>query len=76
VGTQLLEQVAAEIEIPAFAIGGIDATNVDQVVTAGMRRIAVTGAIRDASDPIAAADWLKKKLCVPSNPVRIDSSST
>lgn len=62
VGTDLLSQVAAEIRLPAFAIGGIDASNVDQVIDAGFRRIAVTGALRDADDPLAAARDLSERL--------------
>ncbi len=65
VGTTLLDQVATEIELPAFAIGGIDASNVGQVIAAGIRRIAVTGAIRDADEPAAAASLLKKMLADP-----------
>lgn len=68
VGTSLLDQVAAEIGIPAFAIGGIDASNVPQVIASGIRRIAVTGAIRDADEPAEAAGLLKKMLSVRSIP--------
>ena len=62
VGTSLLKEVASEIGIPAFAIGGIDDSNLDQVIEAGFRRIAVTGAVRDASDMAAAARALKERL--------------
>jgi thiamine-phosphate pyrophosphorylase len=62
VGTAFLKQVAGEIEIPAFAIGGIDASNLGDVIEAGFRRIAVTGAVRDASDPVAAARALQDRL--------------
>lgn len=62
VGTEFLSEVAAEIELPAFAIGGIDLSNVDQVVEAGIRRIAVTGALRDADDPVVAAGELIARL--------------
>lgn len=62
VGTDLLRHVAAEIRLPAFAIGGIALNNVDQVVAAGLHRIAVSGAIRDADDPEAAAASLKQVL--------------
>lgn len=62
VGTLLLEQVAGEIKIPAFAIGGIDETNVQRVVDAGIRRIAVSGVIRDADDPVAEARRLHERL--------------
>jgi len=54
--------VADEIQIPTFAIGGIDLTNVDQVVRSGMHRIAVTGAIRDSDDPVGVAQQLKSVL--------------
>ncbi|TWU58696.1 Thiamine-phosphate synthase [Rubripirellula tenax] len=62
VGPALLEQVSAEIALPAFAIGGIDLTNVDQVTSAGIHRAAVTGAVRDAPDPAEAAAELKRRL--------------
>ena len=42
-------------DVPWFAIGGIDASNVDEVVEAGAARIVVVRAIRDAADPRAAA---------------------
>ena len=62
VGTDFLTQVVDEIQVPAFAIGGIDLTNVDQVVRSGMHRIAVTGAIRDSDDPVGVAQQLKSVL--------------
>jgi thiamine-phosphate pyrophosphorylase len=61
-GVELLRAVAAEIRLPAFAIGGICAGNVDQVLAAGFRRIAVSGAVTRASDPIAAARELLARL--------------
>jgi thiamine-phosphate pyrophosphorylase len=51
---------AAGGNAPWFAIGGIDADNVREVVAAGARRIVVVRAIRDATDPErAAADLLE-----------------
>jgi thiamine-phosphate pyrophosphorylase len=49
-------------ERPWFAIGGIDADNVAEVVAAGARRIVVVRAIRDAADPEAAAAALRAAL--------------
>jgi thiamine-phosphate pyrophosphorylase len=49
-------------ERPWFAIGGIDAANVGEVVAAGARRIVVVRAIRDAPDPAAAARELVAAL--------------
>jgi thiamine-phosphate pyrophosphorylase len=49
-------------ERPWFAIGGIDLGNVGEVVAAGARRVVVLRAIRDASDPEAAAAALRAAL--------------
>ncbi|TWU58195.1 thiamine phosphate synthase [Rubripirellula reticaptiva] len=65
VGPAFLQQVSAEIELPAFAIGGIDLTNLDQVTGAGIHRVAVTGAVRDADDPAEAVAELKRRLGKP-----------
>ncbi len=62
VGPALLEQVANEVTLPAFAIGGITSDNLDQVLAAGVRRIAVTSAIGAAADPATAARELKGRL--------------
>ncbi|MDG2468918.1 MAG: thiamine phosphate synthase [Pirellulaceae bacterium] len=49
-GTALLAQVAGQVDIPAFAIGGIDLGNLSQVIECGFHRVAVSGAIhRDPS---------------------------
>lgn len=58
VGTALLREVTESIaasQIPAFAIGGIQLENLAQVLDVGCRRVAVSGAICRASDPVAAA---------------------
>lgn len=47
---------------PWFAIGGIDATNVGEVLAAGAERVVVVRAIRDAPDPRAAAADLRAAL--------------
>ena len=47
---------------PWFAIGGIDETNLDQVLDAGARRIVVVRAITDSGDPGAAAGRLAARL--------------
>ncbi len=61
-GPELLRAVAAEIRLPAFAIGGITAANVDQVLDAGFSRIAVSGAVTAAQDPATAARQLQARL--------------
>lgn len=62
VGLELVRHAAEQASAPWFAIGGIDRTNVAEVVAAGARRIAVVRAIGDADDPEAAARELRAVL--------------
>jgi thiamine-phosphate pyrophosphorylase len=62
VGVELVRFAAFHAPVPFFAIGGIDASNLDEVVTAGARRIAVVRAITEAADPGAAAARLRAVL--------------
>jgi thiamine-phosphate pyrophosphorylase len=50
-GLDFIRAVAAEIRLPAFAIGGITLDNVSQVMEAGVSRIAVSGAITGCDEP-------------------------
>ena len=61
-GVELLRAVAGEIQLPAFAIGGIEAANVAEALAAGITRIAVSGAVLTAADPLAAARELRGLL--------------
>jgi thiamine-phosphate pyrophosphorylase len=61
-GIAFLQQVAQEISLPAFAIGGITLENVDQVLTSGVKRVAVSGAIINSNDPAGAVRALHEKL--------------
>ncbi|WP_274557449.1 thiamine phosphate synthase [Streptomyces spiramyceticus] len=47
---------------PWFAIGGIDAGNLDEVLDAGARRVVVVRAITEADDPAAATADLAKRV--------------
>jgi len=49
-------------DTPWFAIGGIDASNVAEVVDAGASRIDVVRAITEADDPTSAARGLRDAL--------------
>jgi thiamine-phosphate pyrophosphorylase len=62
VGLELVRHAAVHAPAPWFAIGGIDRTNVAEVVAAGARRIAVVRAIGDADDPESAARELRAAL--------------
>jgi thiamine-phosphate pyrophosphorylase len=54
-GLDYLRQVAAEIRLPMFAIGGITAKNIHEVLASGISRVAVGAAITTASKPGCAA---------------------
>jgi thiamine-phosphate pyrophosphorylase len=64
VGLELIAHAADHAPHPFFAIGGIDAANAAQVVEAGARRLCVVRAIRDAADPTAAAEELRRAFTV------------
>jgi thiamine-phosphate pyrophosphorylase len=61
-GLDFLKQVAQEISLPAFAIGGITEENLPAVKAAGFRRVAVSGALRNVIDPAAAVRELILRL--------------
>ena len=62
VGLGLLRYAAANARVPWFAIGGIDASNVQEVVAAGAEWVAVVRALGDAADPERAAAELRAAL--------------
>jgi thiamine-phosphate pyrophosphorylase len=61
-GLEYVRSVAHEVSLPAFAIGGIGLENVEQVLAAGARRIAVSSQICGADDPERMAVRLKESL--------------
>jgi thiamine-phosphate pyrophosphorylase len=62
VGTELIRHAAAHARVPFFAIGGIDAGNLAEVISAGATRACVLRAISDAEDPQRAARALRTAL--------------
>ena len=61
-GTAFLRDVAREITLPAFAIGGISLDNLSEVLSTGFSRIAVSGAVTRADDPAAVVQQLLAQL--------------
>lgn len=61
-GLPLLRQVAAEISLPAFAIGGIEAASIELVMQTGIHGIAVASAILNADDECHAAGHLRRLI--------------
>ena len=61
-GLRFLGEVIERISIPAFAIGGIDATNLSDVINVGMRRVALSSAIHASNQPFEQAAMIKARL--------------
>lgn len=61
-GPTFVRQAAETTSLPWFAIGGITAENLDEVLDAGARRIAVRSAILSADRPREAAASLRTRL--------------
>ncbi len=62
VGVDLIREVRDRIRIPFVVIGGIDGSNIDEVLAAGARRVAVVRAVCGAEDVRGAAKRLKERL--------------
>jgi thiamine-phosphate pyrophosphorylase len=62
IGPAAIAAVAASVRIPVFAIGGVDESNVEQLVAAGVRRVCVIRALFATPDPEAAARKLRAVL--------------
>lgn len=61
-GLEGLSAVAKGVKCPVIAIGGIDASNAAEVLTAGAYGVAVVSAVAGASDPKAATQSLAKAI--------------
>jgi thiamine-phosphate pyrophosphorylase len=62
VGVQLVRYGAANASVPFFAIGGLNAANIADVIAAGATRAVVLRAVADAEDPEQAARELRSLL--------------
>jgi thiamine-phosphate pyrophosphorylase len=61
-GLPFLQQVACEVRLPAFAIGGINLENAGSVLESGIDRLAVAAAVTEAADMAAAVRDLRRIL--------------
>ncbi len=62
VGLNLIEKVRNTIKIPFVAIGGINLGNIDQVLNAGAKTVAVIRAVLQAEDITRVTRELRKRL--------------
>ena len=65
-GLQHLRTVIRAVRIPVLAIGGIDHTNLSQVVQAGAYGVAMIRAVLAAPDPYKATQQLRAAFAVAS----------
>jgi thiamine-phosphate pyrophosphorylase len=61
-GLKFVSEAAREIKVPFVCIGGIDHSNLEQVLSAGAKRIAVVRAIFSSRRPYEAARKLREKI--------------
>lgn len=65
-GLDLVAISSRHPSVPAYCIGGIDASNLESVLQAGGSRIAVANAISNSDDPAQSARQLRALLSGPS----------
>lgn len=61
-GLDYLKEVADEVSLPLFAIGGITLDSLPEVLATGIERVAIAGAITKAEDPAAACRAFTERL--------------
>lgn len=62
IGPAGIAAIAHTVDVPVFAIGGIDESNLALVLEAGLTRVCVIRAVGEAADPEAAARRLRGML--------------
>jgi len=62
IGLEIIRQANEHLKIPFFPIGGINLENLDQVIQAGSKRIAVGSAVISANDVKTATKNLAEKI--------------
>ncbi len=63
-GLDFVRESTAETPMPSFAIGGIGPDNLERVVAAGAKRVAVGSAVLESDDPESLVRLLKARLPV------------
>ena len=61
-GLEFLREVASQISLPTYAIGGITIENLPDVLETGTTRVAVSGGIHRVDDPIGAVREMRAML--------------
>lgn len=74
-GLEPVRHAARSASVPFFAIGGLDAGNLSEVLAAGASRVVVLRAIAEAEDPESAARELRAQLDASEETARGGSAS-
>lgn len=61
-GLEYVEYAAKHATIPWYAIGGIDPTNINEVLSAGAQRVAIVRAIMQAEQPTLVTQYFLSQL--------------
>jgi len=61
-GPEAITRISAMIEIPFTVMGGITVSNIDQVIAAGARKIAMVTAITQADNITETVELLREKI--------------
>lgn len=61
-GPETIAEIAPQIDLPFTVMGGIKLTNVEELLDAGARRIAVVTAVTQADDITAAVKTWRRKI--------------
>jgi thiamine biosynthesis protein ThiS len=64
IGLEGLRLIVDAASCPVLAIGGVTASNVRSVLSAGAHGVAVISAINNADDPLAAAQAIREQICL------------
>ncbi len=69
-GLEFLRTIAAELTLPAYAIGGINPTNIQSVAATGIHGVAVSAAILQAASPVEIVKAMRACLETTDSPVK------
>jgi len=62
VGLDLVSEYKKKVKIPFFAIGGINLSNIDEVIKCGAEKVVVVRALGDAGNIKSAAEEFSKRI--------------
>ncbi len=65
-GPEAIVAISAHLKVPFTVMGGINETNIDQVLAAGARRVAMVTAITQAPDIAEKVRYFRKLICQSS----------